>query len=206
MCGRYTLSVGFLCGELRELFARLAQNGGDLKFMGISDDGEIVPGGLAPALVRAGGRLRVLPMRWGLPGRAGRLIINARGETAAEKPMFRRMMAEGRCALPAAGYYEWRDGDRQKHLIRPEARPAMYLAGLYRVEPDGERRFVVLTRAAYGAHARVHGRMPLTLSSGAEAREWLDGALDADGLAGLRPALSIEPLGDEQMRMDFEDD
>ena len=142
-------------------------------------------------------------MRWGLQGRAGRLIINARSETAHAKPMFSRMLSEGRCALPAAGYFEWRDSDGRKHLICPTEAPAMYLAGLYRMEADGELHFVVLTREAYGEHAAVHGRMPLILPTGSEARKWLSGAIRVESLAALRPELSIQPLGDEQMRMDL---
>ena len=46
-------------------------------------------------------------MKWGYSG-YGNKVINARSETAFEKPMFRKSMQERRCLLPASGYYEWR--------------------------------------------------------------------------------------------------
>ena len=45
--------------------------------------------------------------------------------------------------------------------------------------------------------------MPLILPTGSEARKWLSGAIRVESLAALRPELSIQPLGDEQMRMDL---
>ena len=203
MCGKYTLMVEFMPDELHALLTQFMQNGEDWSSQVLSKGGEISPGDRAPALVLAGGKLQIQSMRWGLQGRAGRLIINARSETAHAKPMFSRMLSEGRCALPVAGYFEWRDSDGRKHLICPTEAPAMYLAGLYRMEADGELHFVVLTREAYGEHAAVHGRMPLILPTGSEARKWLSGAIRMESLAALRPELSIQPLGDEQMRMDL---
>src|SRR5687768_14681458 len=56
-------------------------------------------------------QLRVLS--WGLvPSWAkdpaiGNRMINARIETAADKPAFRKAFAARRCLLPADGYYEW---------------------------------------------------------------------------------------------------
>ena len=52
-------------------------------------------------------------MRWGLVPfwakdvKIGSRMINARAETVAEKPAFRRAFARRRCLLPADGYYEW---------------------------------------------------------------------------------------------------
>ena len=63
--------------------------------------------------------LRVV--RWGLvPSWAkdisiGSRLINARAETVAVKPAFRRAFARHRCLLPADGYYEWeKTGDPAK--------------------------------------------------------------------------------------------
>ena len=50
-------------------------------------------------------------MKWGYSG-YGNKVINARSETAFEKPMFRKSMQERRCLLPASGYYEWRHAQR----------------------------------------------------------------------------------------------
>lgn len=65
-------------------------------------------------------QLRVL--RWGLvPSWAktpdgGARLINARAETAHEKPSFRRALTARRCLIPADGYYEWLTGSQERQL------------------------------------------------------------------------------------------
>ncbi|WP_435771247.1 SOS response-associated peptidase [Nocardioides sp. SYSU DS0651] len=91
-------------------------------------------------------QLRVL--RWGLvpswakDQKIGSRMINARMETVAEKPAFRRAFAARRCILPADGYFEWyetqqRDarGKRRKQpfFIRPEDGSVLAMAGLYEI-------------------------------------------------------------------------
>ncbi|RMF33236.1 MAG: SOS response-associated peptidase, partial [Alphaproteobacteria bacterium] len=63
-----------------------------------------------------GGERHLTAMRWGfLPHwyktpAAGPLIINARAETIAAKPAFRKAIRETRCLVPANGFFEWRPG------------------------------------------------------------------------------------------------
>ena len=70
-------------------------------------------------------RRRLAPLVWGLvPSWAkdasiGSRMINARLETVAEKPAFRRAFSARRCLLPADGFYEW---------YAPSRRPAPPLA------------------------------------------------------------------------------
>ena len=58
-------------------------------------------------------RRRLAPLVWGLvPSWAkdasiGSRLINARLETVAEKPAFRKAFSQRRCVLPADGFYEW---------------------------------------------------------------------------------------------------
>ncbi|MCW2798372.1 SOS response-associated peptidase, partial [Nocardioides sp.] len=92
-------------------------------------------------------QLRVL--RWGLvPSWAkdpsiGNRMINARMETVAEKPAYKRAFAKRRCLLPADGYYEWqKDGDRkQPWYLTSRDRSPLAMAGLYEVwkAPDGAK-------------------------------------------------------------------
>jgi putative SOS response-associated peptidase YedK len=97
-------------------------------------------------------QLRVL--RWGLvPSWAkdpsiGNRMINARMETVAEKPAFRRALAARRCLLPADGYYEWYATEqktkagkplKQPFFIHPEDGGVMAMAGLYEIWRDPTR-------------------------------------------------------------------
>ena len=141
--------------------------------------GDIVPSMEAPALVAGGeaaGRLAgssvsAAALLWGFPGFDGkRPVINARAETAADKPMFAESLRSRRCVLPAAGFYEWNKA-KQKYTFTPEDASLIYLAGLWR--PYGEeRRFVILTREANESMQPVHDRMPLMIPWEA-VRDWI---------------------------------
>ncbi|MCR5297187.1 MAG: SOS response-associated peptidase [Clostridiales bacterium] len=150
----------------------------------LSADGEILPSAVVPVIAssRSGNR-SVFPMRWGfsrgsLPGSGSSLLINARVETAAEKPTFRDSWEKHRCVIPASWYFEWDhpagpDGKKkpgQKYALKPEDGP-FWLAGLYRMEQDIPV-FVVLTRAASEEIRWMHDRMPVMLP-GDEARDWI---------------------------------
>ena len=65
-----------------------------------------------------------LQLRFGFPLAGGRLIINARAESAAEKPLFRGPLAHGRILIPADCFHEW-DKDRVKHTFLLPGRQAM---------------------------------------------------------------------------------
>ena len=140
----------------------------------ISENRDICPGMEAPALVLEGDKLSSRHMRWGFERPAGGLIINARVETISERPTFRALAATQRCALPAAGYYEWRRSDRQKYSIALADRRRFWLAGLYRLGGAGVE-FVVLTQTPVPTIERVHNRMPLLLPGPDFARRWLAG-------------------------------
>jgi putative SOS response-associated peptidase YedK len=161
-----------------------------IKFSGEIFPTDIVPVEIAPAVYQ--------PMRWGFTGfrngaaTAAKPIINARSETALDKPMFRESMLERRCIIPASGYYEWgsvRQIQAQESLFtevttspsQPRkvkyqlTRPGepLFLAGCYRCE-HGESlpRFVILTRPAAPGIADIHDRMPVIIPQPA-ASDWL---------------------------------
>lgn len=146
-------------------------------------------------------------LRWGLvPSFAkdpsgGAKLINARSETAAEKPSFRPAWRARRCIVPADGFYEWHvsDGRRQPFLItRADARP-MAFAGLWEGWKDpatGQwlRTFTILTCAADPKLRPLHERMPVILPD-----EDVTGFLEAADPRGLmRPfpgaRLAIRPV------------
>ena len=130
----------------------------------------------------AGCGIHTEDLLWGFPGfDKGKLLI--------------------RCALPAAGFYEW-DKKKEKVIFTLPDKPILYLAGIYR--PYGaEIRFVVLTREANASMEPVHDRMPLILS-GEEVIPWVsDAAKAGDLLTKELPMLKAErPY--EQIAFEFE--
>lgn len=175
MCGRYTLcAVGKETAlPFPEAFAASA--------------GEICPGAAAPVLTKYG--LEIL--RWGFPKtRETGLIINARCESALDKPLFQRAFSSGRCAVPAAAFFEWR-GKKRYRFTLPDA-SCLYMAGLCAGFSD-TRRFVVLTTGANDSVAAVHDRMPLLLPEDALQRWFCDAAFAAGQLCCTPPPLRCDP-------------
>ena len=115
-------------------------------------------------------------VRWGLiPGwvkdpRAFRMLINARSESAADKPSFRAALRHKRCLVPADGFYEWTGaaGAKRPHLVRTRGHGPMALAGLYGnwLGADGSEieTMAILTTAANSTMARLHDRMPVIIA------------------------------------------
>jgi putative SOS response-associated peptidase YedK len=148
---------------------------------------------------------RVLePMRWGLVPRwakdpsIGDRMINARAETLAAKPAFRRALARRRCVIPADGFYEWQPvpGRRRKqpwYFRARDGRPLAF-AGLWEAwRPDDGAPWlvtcVIVTTDANRLMAPVHDRMPAILTP-ERLGTWLDPGLDDPAVAGalLEPA------------------
>jgi putative SOS response-associated peptidase YedK len=103
---------------------------------------------------------------WAKDPKIGNRMINARLETAAEKPAFRRAWSKRRCLLPADGYYEWYagEGPKQPFFIHRTDGHSLAMAGLYEFWKDGDDWLVttcVLTTDAPDGLGRIHDRMPL---------------------------------------------
>jgi putative SOS response-associated peptidase YedK len=124
------------------------------------------------------------------------VLINARSETAADKPAFRAAFRQRRCLVPFSGFYEWQKlpgGRKQAFLFRrPDSAP-FAVAGLW----DGTA-CAVLTTQADAVVAPAHDRMPLILAPDTFPR-WLDPVAGLDDLRRLlRPAdtgLLAVPVG-----------
>jgi putative SOS response-associated peptidase YedK len=172
-------------------------------------------------------------LRWGLiPGWAkdpaiGNRLVNARSESAHEKPAFRGAFASRRCLLPADGFYEWQivPGRKRKQPWRVEAEDGHVLAlgALWEhwrgAAGDSRETCVILTVPVNEVLHHIHDRMPVIVAprdfdvwlaqdtSRARARELCHPASEAPlaawpvGLAINAPtsdgAALAEPLGDK---------
>lgn len=165
MCGRYQFSMQGT-PELQAVVRSAQQR--SPRGISFPPCADICPTQAAPVLVGRGGRIAAEFQQWGMR-RYGKTIINARAETVAEKPMFRRDILARRCVIPASAYYEW-DAARHKYRFSRQGE-ALYLAGIYDVQEDG-RHFVVLTTTPNQSVRGVHDRMPLILRR-EDVRPWL---------------------------------
>jgi putative SOS response-associated peptidase YedK len=179
MCGRYTLTVPV--ETLAEEFGVL----GPLPDFPPSYN--VAPTQEVAAVLADDGERHLEMLRWGLipswaddPG-IGSRMINARSETVAEKPSFRRAFKERRCLIPADGFYEWKrtDNGKQPYYLRMKDGRPFAFAGLWeswnRSGGDGIRSCTILTTDANELVGQVHHRMPVIL-----APENLDLWLDPD--------------------------
>ncbi len=145
----------------------------------------IAPQSEAPVILAAEGTRRLVAMRWGLvpswskdPASAYKMI-NARAETAPEKPSFRGPFRRQRLLVPADGFYEWkREGETKRPFsLRLASRVPFAMAGLWdrwKTPEGGELlSFTILTTSANPLVSQVHDRMPVILPREAEG-EWLD--------------------------------
>ncbi len=130
------------------------------------------------------GRRHWARLRWGLiphwaqDASIGNRTINARSETAAEKPAFRQSFAQRRCLIAADGFYEWSAAGpaRRGYFIhRPDDAP-LALAGLWdqwnKASPS-IASCTVLTTSANECLRPLHDRMPVILEPENYAA-WLD--------------------------------
>lgn len=135
----------------------------------------------------ASARREVVLLHWGLvpfwaqDASIGNRMINARSETAAEKPAYRAAFRRRRCIVPADGFYEWRRTGESKtpYFISLASGEPFAFAGLWERWVDkgsGEelQSATLLTTAANEFVSRLHDRMPVILDPAAATR-WLDG-------------------------------
>ena len=188
MCGRYQFTTG--SDDMSAAIVDML----DQRYPGEYKTGEIFPGDAAPAVISDGGRIVAVPAIFGFPGyQDGRLLINARSETAAQKPTFSESLRERRIVLPASGFFEWsRDEKKTKYLFTVGGENLIYLCGVYKII-DGKHRFAILTRDANASMIETHDRMPIII--GREAvRPYLteyDKAIEL--ISAASPMLSREP-------------
>ncbi|MGB0908774.1 MAG: SOS response-associated peptidase [Nitrospirales bacterium] len=136
---------------------------------------------------------------WAKEASIGNTMINARGETVAEKPSFRKAFQLRRCLLLADGFYEWKREGEHKHpyYIRFQDQRPFAFAGLWEQWPQTESRIESCTLITTNANALmtpIHHRMPVILAP-QDFDVWLDPATQDPTL--LMPLLS--PYSSDEM-------
>lgn len=181
MCGRFTQ---------KENFQRIAEQLGLKGFPSLSPRYNIAPSQLV-ACVRANPESKereCVELKWGLvpswakdPG-IGNTLINARAETVAEKPSFRKAFKQQRCLVLADGFYEWkREGNRkQPYYIRFKDQRLFAFAGLWERWAQQEPALETCALITTGPNVLmepIHNRMPVILQEQSYA-SWLDPGLN----------------------------
>jgi len=180
MCGRFTLTVN--PADLQDTFSNYSF---PVKFaprfniapsqpvLAIPNDNKLAADFFVWGLI---------PM-WAKDPSIGSRLINARGETLAEKPSFRGSYRHKRCLILADGFYEWKTfGDRKTktpYFIHMKDRQPFAMAGLWDSweSPDGSsiKTCTIITTTPNSLMEMIHDRMPVILHSRDYAR-WLDAA------------------------------
>ena len=192
MCGRYYVDDE-TAREIEKLVRDL-----DRKLQ-IERTGDVFPSQKATIIKGQEHHLATEQMRWGFPGfENGKLLINARAESALERRTFQDSVQHRRCIIPSRGFYEWNKSKEKFTFERTDA-PALFMAGCYNRYED-EERFVILTTEANSSVTPIHNRMPLILEP-EELEDWVldDGATEY--LLHKTPVLLKARAEYEQMRV-----
>jgi putative SOS response-associated peptidase YedK len=166
MCGRYAITTA--PEAIRQLFGYLEQPNFPPRY-------NVAPTQPIPIVRLVDGKRHFALVRWGLipswvkDPRTFSLLINARGESAAEKPAFRNAMKRRRCLVPADGFYEWKNegAGKRPYFVRLKSGEPMAFAGLWETwtGPNGEEveTAAIVTTNANRTLAPIHDRMPVIL-------------------------------------------
>jgi putative SOS response-associated peptidase YedK len=204
MCGRYTNTAG--PEELNDRFRVPIPTGEGTRRFNIAPTEDVL------AIVAPKGRPEARLLRWGLvPAWAQEvkgqpLMINARMETVATRPAYRKLIPKGsRRALQIAdGYFEWlkpekRSEPRQPFFFQVDGGVPFAFAAVWtpaKVQGTWIESVALLTcdSTPNRVAAPVHDRMPVILADADAQRAWLDPALGAADALALCGALASERL------------
>lgn len=139
---------------------------------------------------------------WAKDAAVGNRMINARAETAAEKPAFRTALARHRCLVPADGFYEWKKtgAAKQPMYIHRRDDGLFCFAGLWERWRDRDGKDVdsmtILTTTPNALMREIHDRMPVIIAPGDYAL-WLKRDTPAAQIqALLKPAAADDLVAD----------
>ncbi len=182
----------------------------------LEDNYNVAPTNPVYAVRADHGHRALVLLRWGLVPpwaddvKIGSRMINARAETIASKPAFRRAFQRRRCLVPADAFYEWKKipGQKAKQpyaIVRADGDPLVFAGIWERWAPkDAEGRWIdderletcsIITTAANPTMAEVHDRMPAMIPA-ARWDDWLDPDSEPSSLTEL-----LVPAPDDLLRL-----
>ena len=190
MCGRYTLAKPLKVFESH--FGPLHIN------LEYRPSYNIAPSQLSPVVINNSQQRELTTMKWGLvPSWAKDVkmkFINARSETAHEKPSFKSSLRNKRCLIPADGFIEWQG----PYYIYLKDQALFAFAGLWstwnNLRGVSLNTYSILTTAANEKLTPIHERMPVILPS-EKYESWLAPDSDLDALRGILTSYPSGELG-----------
>ncbi|MRH44609.1 hypothetical protein GH741_18340 [Aquibacillus halophilus] len=176
MCGRFTLNAS----ELEILDEYNLED----TIQSHTPRFNIAPGQNILAIIHDGNKRRAGFLKWGLvpfwakDPKIGYKMINARSETAHEKPSFKNLLASKRCLIIADSFYEWQKSEsgKQPKRISLNDRKLFTFAGLWdKWEGDEQSLYTctILTKQANEFMSPIHDRMPVILPKEKED-QWIE--------------------------------
>ena len=202
MCGRYAITLP--PEAMRRVFGYAEQPNFPPRY-------NIAPTQPVPVVREHDGARQFILMRWGfIPGwvkdpKSFPLVINIRGESAAEKPSFRAALTRRRCLMPADGFYEWqrlgqgRRAENRAFLLRRPDRGLFAFAALWETwhSQDGSEidTVALVNGPANGLLAAIHERCPVIVAP-EDYERWLDPRSEPAQIAPL-----LRPPPDDLLEM-----
>jgi putative SOS response-associated peptidase YedK len=176
MCGRYRIKDA-------ETFRLYVKHFYGIDLPDMKPRYNIAPSQLLPIVATdENGTPRAASMKWGLvpfwekSAKPKIAPINARGEDAFTKPMFKQSIQRRRCLVPADGFYEWQKlaGDLKQPMdIRLKGEKPFFFAGIYEDATELHPEcYLLFTTRPNELMEPIHNRMPAILTD-EKAKRWL---------------------------------
>jgi putative SOS response-associated peptidase YedK len=211
MCGRFTLRTPLTVLSQQFLF----ELGPVAETAAVRPRYNIAPTQTIAAVRRldAGSARTLAWLHWGLipswakDAKMAASMINARGETVAEKPAFRTAFARRRCLILADGFFEWKKvgKNKQPYYFRMHDEQPFAFAGLWEgwrgpASSEGPplESCTIITTTANELCQPLHDRMPVILEP-CDYDRWLDPAAAKDDLLALIQPFPAQNMTSEQV-------
>jgi len=199
MCGRFTATAAF--DVLAERFGITVEAGTNEE---LTARYNVAPSQEVPIVVSGNGGRRLVMAKWGFRppwvNHGALAPINARVETVATSHLFGAAVRDGRCLIPATGFYEWKlvrgQKRKQPYFIRLKGGTPFAFAGLWTPPHPAPPTCTIITTNATELLAPIHGRMPVILDPDDEAL-WLDPGC----VAPVKVLPCLRPFPSERMEV-----